>query len=85
MSYEMYTERGNKACESMVGKVVKKIHGKQRVSKEEILVMVKDGIEAVQKKHPEVTDTEPEWHIATNVSIELEKAGYGFRVERWDL
>lgn len=85
MSYEMYTEKGNKACESMVKKVTKKIHGKMRISKEEVLAMLKDGMEEVQKKHPEVTDTEPEWHIATNVSIELEKAGYGFKVERWDL
>lgn len=84
-SYEMYSKSGDKACHSLVMKITKKINGKKRVSKEEILTMVNDGIKKIAEKHAEVNDTEPEGWIVERVSNALKEVGYGFVITRWDL
>jgi hypothetical protein len=82
--FEMFSKAGNNACRSLVKKVIKKINGKNRVTKEGITEYCYDLIKDVAKKHREITDTEPEWHIAELVSESLKDVGYEFRVSRYD-
>lgn len=83
--YEMFSPAGDKACHSLVTKVVKKINGKTKVGKDEITSMVTEGVKKIALKHPEVNDTEPEWHVTERVNKALRENGYGFEVSRWDL
>jgi hypothetical protein len=78
MEFEMFTAKGDKACQSLVEKMTKKIHSKRRYTAEEMSVMLKEGVAKIEAKHGEVTDTEPRWHIAKRVSKELKSAGYSF-------
>ena len=82
--YEMFTKSGNKACHSLVTKICKKIQGNKRLSKEEVLKMVVDGINKIAIKHGEVNDTEPEANICYQVNKELMRVGYGYEISRWD-
>lgn len=84
-SYEMYTKAGDKSCQSLVAKIVKKINGNKRVTKDEILGMIREGMEKIAVKHGEVYDTEPEGWIVENVSKALKNVGYDFNLSRWDL
>lgn len=84
-SYEMFTKSGDRACHSLVTKITKKINGKTRVSKEQIVTMVNEGIKKIAEKHAEVNDTEPEGWIVERVSNSLREVGYGFQITRWDL
>jgi hypothetical protein len=62
-NYEMYTPAGEKACDSLVKRIIKKIEGNKRVTANEIEDMVEKGMEKIAIKHPEVDDTEPRWYI----------------------
>lgn len=73
--YEMYTPAGERACDSLVKRVTKKIQGTKRVTAKEIEDMVEKGMEKIAVKHPEVFDTEPLiyanlfWHIKSNTYL----------------
>jgi hypothetical protein len=66
--YEMFTPAGERACDSLVERITKKIQGTKRVTAEEIEDMVEKGMEKIAVKHPEVDDTEPRWHIRNYVN-----------------
>lgn len=83
MPYEMFTPAGDRACESMVKSIKKKILGKTRLTKEDIEKIYNEGLDKVEAKHPEVHDTEPRWHIAKEISKALEEAGYRFYINSW--
>ena len=78
MEFEMFSVKGEKACQSLVDKMTKKIHSKRRYTAAEMAAMLKEGVAKIAAKHGEVTDTEPRWHIANRVSKELKNAGYSF-------
>jgi polyhydroxyalkanoate synthesis regulator phasin len=82
--FEMFSKAGNNACRSAVKKVVKKISGNKRITKEEITQYCSELIKGIANKHGEVNDTEPEWHIADLVNESLEQSGYQFKVSRYD-
>lgn len=74
--YEMYTEAGERACDALVMRVIKKIQGTKRVTPDDIIDMVDGGMAKIQRKHPEVYDTEPRWHIRDYVDKVLEENFY---------
>jgi len=78
MEFEMFSKKGDKACQSLVEKIAKKIHSKRRYTADEIDLMLKEGVAKIEAKHGEVTDTEPRGHIAYRISKELKSAGYSF-------
>ena len=78
MEFEMFTKKGDKACQSLVEKLTKKIHSKRRYTADEMSAMLKEGVAKIEAKHGEVTDTEPRSHIAYRISKELKNAGYSF-------
>lgn len=82
--FEMYTPAGDKACDKMVKSIEKKILGSKRLTKEEVLEIIKTKMKKVNTKHPEIHDTEPEYHITNYVNKALTEAGYGFEISRWE-
>ena len=82
--YEMFSVAGNRACASLVKKVVKKIESKTRVTEEDIYAMVTEGIKKISTKHPEITDTEPEYHISKEINDCLKDMKYSFTISRYN-
>lgn len=82
--YEMFTKAGDKACHSLISKVVKKILGKERVTRDGVTAMIKSAMKKTAVKHGEINDTEPEGHVQDAVNKTLKEAGYGFEVNRFD-
>ena len=82
--FEMFSKAGNNACRSVVNKATKKITGTKRITQDEIIKYCSQLITEVEKKHPEVSDTEPAWHIADLINKALEQVGYQFKVSRYD-
>lgn len=83
MSYEMFSEAGNKACQSMVNSAKKKILGSKRLTKADVQALYEGGMDKVEAKYPEVWDTEPRGHIAHQLSLLLKEAGYVYRINCW--
>lgn len=81
--YEMFTNSGNRACQTMVNRINKIIHGNKRLTKEKILELYDKGMEKIAIKHPEVHDTEPRGHIAYQISKTLKEVGYRFFIDSW--
>lgn len=84
-SYEMFSKQGDKMCHSLVMKIEKKVKGKYRVTKDEVIKMIQDGIKKISEKHSEVNDTEPEYHICSNVNHICYEVGYDFDISRYDI
>lgn len=82
-NFEMFSKAGNKACQSLVSKAFKKIEGKKRVTQEEIELFMREGIKKIQAKFPEVYDTEPMYHMATEVRKKCEEIGYDYDIDRY--
>lgn len=74
--YEMFTLAGDRACDNLVKRVIKKIQGVKRVTREEIRDMVEKGMDKIAVKHPEVDDTEPRGHIKNFVDKAMVDNGY---------
>lgn len=83
-SYEMFTEAGNKACHSLVKKIVNRINGKTKITEGMVLDMVKEGMAKISEKHGEVYDTEPEYHIQERVNKALRQNGYAIKLDRYN-
>lgn len=79
--FEMYTKAGELACRNGMKKIYKKIEGTKRITQYEIETFVIDTVMAnIKKKHREVWDTEPYWHICNLTNKKLEEVGYGFTI-----
>ena len=82
-SYEMFSAAGDKACETLVNRICKKIHSHIRVTKEEIVGEIEEGQMLIALIYPEAHDTEPRGHICHEVSKALKDAGYGFFIDSY--
>jgi hypothetical protein len=83
-SFEMFSKAGDKSCKSLVKKVFRRIGGKYRMTQDDVTVMITEECKKIQKKHPEVYDTEPGCHIQELVNKKLQEIGYCFEVSRYD-
>jgi len=84
-NYQMFSKAGNKACESLVRKIEKKIFGTKRVTKEQIEEMIKKGFEKIGQTHSEIGDSEPESDICFFINKALKQAGYAIEIDRFEL
>ena len=82
--YEMFTPAGNRACDSLVKKIEKKIFGTKRVTKDQILSLASAGVKKIIEKHYEVDDSEPPYHISFFINKALKQTGYAFEIDRWE-
>lgn len=84
-SYEMFSKAGDRMCHNLVCKIEKKVKGKYRVTKEEVLQMISEGMKKISEKHSEVNDTEPEYNICSKVNTFCKEVGYDFDISRFDI
>ncbi len=82
--FEMFSKAGNNACRSLVQRLFKIIGGRYRISEEDLIEIIRERINKLQKSHPEIGDTEPGYHIQELVNAKLNEIGYSFRVSRYD-
>ena len=67
-NYEMFSQRGNRKCDTLVRNITKKIlNSKRYVHKEQVEMWIKQGMEKISQKDSEVYDTEPRQTIIGNV------------------
>lgn len=81
--YEMYSSAGDRACQSLVNSISKKVLGAKRLTKQQLQELFDKGRDKIAVKHGEVFDTEPRWNIGRKVNIALKEAGYSFRFNGW--
>jgi hypothetical protein len=79
-SYEMFTKAGDKACQSLVNKMEKKIKGAKRITEDEINQLLEEGVKKIRAKHREVTDSEPTYHIRKQVEKFCEEVNYDYEI-----
>lgn len=80
----MFSKAGDRACHSLVKKVIKKVNGNTKVTKDSLDAIISEGLKKIAEKHGEVNDTEPESNIEYNVNKALKDNGYSIRVDRFD-
>ena len=85
VDFEMFTEEGNEACTQAYQNIYNTIWGDKFVSESELKKLIKEQIAQVEVTHPEVHDTEPEYHFVDRINGCLETRGYSFKVNRNDL
>lgn len=79
--FEMYSKAGELACRNGVKKIYKKIEGAKRITQYEIEHFVTHTVMAgINKKHGEVWDTEPHWHIRNLTNKKLKEVGYSYTI-----
>ena len=78
--FEMFSKAGELACRNGVKKIYKKIEGKKRITGYEIEEFVTAVMDKINKKHGEVWDTEPNWHIRNLTNQKLKEVGYCFTI-----
>ena len=85
LEFEMFTDEGNEACTQAYQNIYDVIFGNKFVSEPELKKLIKEQIAQVDAPHPEVHDTEPEWHFVDRINKALEARGYGYTITRGDL
>jgi hypothetical protein len=82
--FEMFSTKGNDACRALVKKVFRKLKGKYRITKSDIVEFCSSEMKKIEKNHPEVYDTEPSYHIADLITQMCFKMDYTHEIKRWD-
>lgn len=83
--FEMFTPEGNQAVGEAVARIFKKLELKTRYTKNQVFDLILAETGKVQKKHPEVNDSEPEYHIVKLVREKCQEIGYNYEFERFDV
>jgi hypothetical protein len=83
--FEMFTEEGNEACTQAFQNIYNTIWGDKFVSENELKKLIAEQIAQVASVHPEVHDTEPEWHFVDRINSSLKTRGYNYEINRGDL
>lgn len=87
-NYEMFSEKGNEACELLVQAVCNRL-SKLSLSdnyNEIALAMLKKGFNIIKVKHPEVWDSEPPGHIVWYVNDYCKKTfGVELNFDKMDI
>jgi len=83
--FEMFTDEGNEACTQAYQNIYNTIWGDKFVSESELKKLIKEQIAQVASVHPEVHDTEPEWHFVDRINLSLKNKGYNYEINRGDL
>ena len=76
-SYDMYSQRGNRKCHTLVKRISKKIlTSKKYFTNKEIEGWIREGMNKIKEKHGEVWDTEPRNIIVGRIN-EVVQQRYG--------
>jgi len=85
VDFEMFTEEGNESCTQAYFNIHHTIFGDKFVIEGELKQLIKEQIAQVASVHPEVHDTEPEWHFVDRINMALNTRGYNYKINRNDL
>lgn len=67
--FEMFSQQGNRKCNTLVKNISKKIlKSKKYFTNEEIEGWIREGMNKISVKHGEVWDTEPRNHIVERIN-----------------
>lgn len=85
--FEMFTAAGNRKCQAITKRLIKKVFSKRRISQEDILDLAGKLIAKayLNKKTSEILDSEPPYHIKFYVNKALKIAGYGWEFDRFSI
>jgi hypothetical protein len=85
--FEMFTKTGNKKAQAITRRLIKKIFGKKKVTREEIIDLAGKLIAKayLNKKTSEILDSEPPYHISHYVRKALDIAGYNYEINSYDI
>jgi len=83
--FEMFTKAGNKKCQAITKKAIKKIFGKKRITEEELLKSIGADIKKATERFGEIRDSEPPYHIKHYVVKALKIAGYDFYIDSYSI
>lgn len=84
IDFEMNSTKGNEACRALVKKVFRRIKGKYRLTKSDIVEFCSAEMKKIKKRHPEVYDKEPSYHIAYLITQMCFKMDYTHEIKRWE-
>ncbi len=87
LGFEMFTNAGNKKCKQITVSSIKKVFGKKKITKEELLEHIVKRIAKVMNKpaYEEINDTEPPYVINQYVMTAAKKAGYSWEFDAYDV
>jgi hypothetical protein len=83
--FEMFSQQGNRKCNTLVKNISKKIlKSKKFYTNEEIGSWIREGMDKIKVKHGEVWDTEPRNHILDKIEkVIQERYGKNERLDVW--
>lgn len=84
-NFEMFSQRANRRCQTMVSKVIKELMGNKRVIKPALIIKLKMEMEKIAETYSEIWDTEPPQHICGYVNKALKLEGYNFEIDSGEL
>jgi hypothetical protein len=85
--YEMFTKQGNRKCQAITKKAIKKVFGNKRITKDDLIVLLGKELAKAYKneKTSEILDSEPPYHIKHYINKALVIVGYGFELDSYDV
>lgn len=88
LNFEMFTEEGNTKVKELIYEILYKMFYDEGMNRKKLITFISYKINEVysdkSKKYREVCDTEPENHIAEQVSKAAEITGFGYKVNRFN-
>ena len=88
LNFEMFTEEGNTKVKELIYEILYKMFYDEGMNRKKLITFISYKINEVysdkSKKYREVHDTEPESHIAEQVSKAAEITGFGYKVNRFN-
>ena len=85
--YQMFSKTGNRKCQSIAKKLIKKVFSKRRITLDDIKEMAGKEIAKayMNKKTSEIMDSEPPYHIYFYVDKAVKIAGYDWNWDSYDI
>jgi hypothetical protein len=86
-NYEMFTNQGNRKCQAITKKAIKKIFGSKRITKDDLITLLGKEIAKAYKNKAtsEILDSEPPYHMKHYINQALDLVGYGFELDSYDV
>ena len=87
-NFEMFTPEGNDKVKELISEVIYRMFYDGDITRKKLINLVSHKINEVytnkNKKYREIGDTEPEEHIAKQISKAAKITGFGFKISRFD-
>ena len=86
--FEMFTPEGNDKVKEIISEALYKMFYDGNINRKKLINFISHKINEVysdiSKKYREICDTEPEAHIAEQISKAAKVTGCGFKISRFD-